>query len=90
MICPRINSASRIDHANTSFELLITENQEEADSLARKLNGKNKESGVLSVENVQGPNDAPTANIISPLDKGVYFVLINNNGHLSTRRFVKE
>jgi len=37
-------------------------------------NGKNKESDVLSVANVQGPNDAPTATIISPLDKGVYFV----------------
>ena len=47
VICPRINSASRIDHANTSFELLITENQEEADSLARKLNGKNKERQVM-------------------------------------------
>lgn len=42
-IAPRINAASRMDHANTAFELLVTENQVEADWLAKNLEEKNAE-----------------------------------------------
>ncbi|MFH0857047.1 MAG: DHH family phosphoesterase [bacterium] len=40
-IAPRINSAGRIDHANTSYELLVTEDEEEAQNIAEKLNETN-------------------------------------------------
>lgn len=43
MLAPRLNSASRMDHANQSFYLLTTDNQVEADRLAKFLEGKNKE-----------------------------------------------
>lgn len=36
-ISPRINAAGRMDHANTSFELLITESAEEARGLVESL-----------------------------------------------------
>lgn len=42
-IAPRINSAGRIDHANTAFNLLSTENIEEAIVIASDLNKNNVE-----------------------------------------------
>lgn len=38
---PRLNAASRMDHANTAFRLLTTEDRKEARELAEKLNNKN-------------------------------------------------
>jgi single-stranded-DNA-specific exonuclease len=43
MVAPRINTASRMDHATTSFNLLVTENPEEAKWIASHLEGKNGE-----------------------------------------------
>lgn len=43
VIGPRINSAGRLDHANTAFELLITDDQKEAESLAKHLENTNFE-----------------------------------------------
>ncbi len=42
-ISPRLNSAGRLDHANTAYEILITKNKKEAQEIARKLNVKNSE-----------------------------------------------
>lgn len=42
-IAPRLNAAGRMDHANTALELLITKNKEEAETIARQLNGRNQE-----------------------------------------------
>lgn len=42
-IAPRINAASRMDHAATSFYLLITELKSEAVWLVKKLEGANNE-----------------------------------------------
>lgn len=41
-IGPRINSAGRIDHANTSFELVRTKNLERAIEIANELNLNNR------------------------------------------------
>ncbi len=46
-IAPRINAASRMDHAHSAFLLLTTENEEEARHLARRLEGKNEERKVV-------------------------------------------
>jgi len=43
MIVPRINAASRMDHADTAFALLTTESKEEAGMLAQRLEDHNKE-----------------------------------------------
>lgn len=43
MVAPRINTASRMGHATTSFNLLITPNNNEADIIASELEGKNGE-----------------------------------------------
>ncbi len=40
---PRLNAASRINHANSALNLLISDNQEEARVLAQELNDKNIE-----------------------------------------------
>ncbi len=42
-IAPRINAAGRLDHANTAYQLLITEDVAEAESLAIDLNSTNVE-----------------------------------------------
>lgn len=42
-ISPRLNSAGRLDHANTAYELLITKDKNEAETIAKKLNIKNGE-----------------------------------------------
>lgn len=43
VVVPRINAASRMDHADTAFLLLTTESQEEAERLAERLEGQNRE-----------------------------------------------
>ncbi|MFH1233564.1 MAG: single-stranded-DNA-specific exonuclease RecJ [Patescibacteria group bacterium] len=47
-IAPRLNSAGRLDHANTAFKLLITKDEEEAKIIAEKLNIKNSERQKLT------------------------------------------
>lgn len=47
VIAPRINAASRMDHANISFGLLTTSSAEEAEHLSRHLEEKNRERKVL-------------------------------------------
>jgi single-stranded-DNA-specific exonuclease len=42
-IAPRINAAGRLNHANTSYQLLKTQNKEEARKLAEELNQINQE-----------------------------------------------
>jgi len=42
-LAPRINAPGRIDHATKSYELLITEDKEEARELAMWLNEKNED-----------------------------------------------
>jgi single-stranded-DNA-specific exonuclease len=51
MIAPRINVASRMEHANTSFELLTTESASEADWLSGRIELLNKERKNI-VENI--------------------------------------
>lgn len=41
IIGPRLNSAGRIDHANTAYELLVTDSAREAKKIAQNLNDKN-------------------------------------------------
>jgi single-stranded-DNA-specific exonuclease len=47
-IVPRLNAASRLDHADVAFALLKTTNKEEAQLLARKLDQLNKKRRVLT------------------------------------------
>lgn len=42
-IVPRLNAAGRMDHANSAYELLVTEASKEAAELARKLEKRNQE-----------------------------------------------
>ncbi|MDX9893068.1 MAG: single-stranded-DNA-specific exonuclease RecJ [Patescibacteria group bacterium] len=47
-IAPRLNAAGRLGHASTSYELLITDNPDEAERLAEQLNKKNQERQQLT------------------------------------------
>ncbi len=42
-IVPRLNAAGRMDHANSAYELLVTESLKESAELARKLEKRNQE-----------------------------------------------
>lgn len=53
LIGPRLNAVGRLEHANTAFELLVTENKEEAKAIARRLNDKNIERQKITDEMVK-------------------------------------
>ncbi len=42
-IAPRLNAAGRMNHANTAYNLMITEDNDEAAELARELNENNEQ-----------------------------------------------
>lgn len=65
VIAPRINAASRMDHANTAFQLLLTENQIEAEWLAKRLEEKNMERRSL-VEEILKKLEEKLAGVESP------------------------
>ena len=46
-LIPRINAAGRIASANDAVDLLMTENQDQADELARKLDGFNRKRQAM-------------------------------------------
>lgn len=56
-IAPRINAAGRMDHANTAYKLLITDNLEEAITLAHQLNKRNLERQSLTERLVNEAKD---------------------------------
>ncbi|OGZ96798.1 MAG: single-stranded-DNA-specific exonuclease RecJ [Candidatus Sungbacteria bacterium RIFCSPLOWO2_02_FULL_51_17] len=64
-IAPRINAASRMDHANTAFELLMTENIAEAEWLSRRLEEKNLERRSI-VEKILITLDERLKNVSEP------------------------
>ena len=49
---PRLNAASRMDHANNAFALLVCENQKDAEVIAKELNNKNCERQKITEEAV--------------------------------------
>jgi single-stranded-DNA-specific exonuclease len=49
-IGPRLNAASRIDHANTALELLISQDEDEAIKISQDLNNKNNERQRITEE----------------------------------------
>ncbi|MDD4901057.1 MAG: single-stranded-DNA-specific exonuclease RecJ [Patescibacteria group bacterium] len=49
-IGPRLNSAGRMDHANTAYELLITKDKAEAVQIAQSLNEKNQARQKITEE----------------------------------------
>jgi len=63
-LAPRINAAGRMDHANTAYQLLITDNEAEALAIANDLNQKNygrqkatDEMIKISLEQIGQPTD---------------------------------
>ncbi|PIR92074.1 single-stranded-DNA-specific exonuclease RecJ [Candidatus Falkowbacteria bacterium CG10_big_fil_rev_8_21_14_0_10_44_15] len=49
-LAPRLNAAGRLNHANNAYELLVTENEAEADKIAQQLNATNQERQRLTEE----------------------------------------
>ncbi|MBI5037099.1 MAG: single-stranded-DNA-specific exonuclease RecJ [Candidatus Kerfeldbacteria bacterium] len=52
-LVPRLNAAGRIDHANTAYELLMTEDSDEAKQVAENLDKNNKERQRVTESMVQ-------------------------------------
>jgi len=52
-IAPRINAAGRMNHANAAYNLLMTENPEEASQLAHELDESNQERQKMTEELVK-------------------------------------
>ncbi|MFH1979108.1 MAG: single-stranded-DNA-specific exonuclease RecJ [Patescibacteria group bacterium] len=49
-IAPRVNIASRMEHANTSYSLLTTKSKEEADWICKQLDSLNKDRRIVVEE----------------------------------------
>ena len=63
-IAPRLNAAGRMDHANTAYELLVTQDEAEAIAIVNDLNKKNQsrqkvteEMLKISLEQIGEPKD---------------------------------
>ncbi|TSC95322.1 MAG: single-stranded-DNA-specific exonuclease [Parcubacteria group bacterium Athens1014_10] len=70
---PRLNAASRMDHANTAFELLTTESEKEAREIAKKLNQINQQRQLMigkimqeAKEQIKGEKDKKIIIVESP------------------------
>lgn len=72
-LVPRLNAASRMDHANTAFELLIEKDFEKARALATILDGLNSDRQKVSEnmfkEGKKQIGTAPDKNILSVIGK---------------------
>ena len=53
ILAPRLNAAGRMDHANTSYELLITESEKEAEELVGKLEKNNYNRQRLTEKTIE-------------------------------------
>jgi len=74
-ISPRINAASRLDHANIAFSLLTTKDNEEAERLAKDLEAKNTERQKMvanitkqAEERIAAMDEVPSAIVLSDPD----------------------
>lgn len=52
-LAPRLNAAGRLDHANTAYKLLITQDIKEAQEIAQKLNDTNTKRQILTEQAVK-------------------------------------
>lgn len=67
VIAPRLNAAGRLEHAITSYKLLMTDSPEEAYRLARWLDQKNVERQKLTTATLAKAREQVLAQGISPL-----------------------
>ena len=57
ILAPRLNASGRIDSANTSLNLLLTKDEEEADQLAQDLNDNNRQRQRIEEQVMQEAMD---------------------------------
>lgn len=57
ILAPRLNASGRIDSANTSLDLLLTKDEEEADQLAQDLNDNNRQRQKIEEQVMQEAMD---------------------------------
>jgi single-stranded-DNA-specific exonuclease len=67
IIAPRLNAAGRLEHALTSYKLLMTDSPREANQLAIWLEGKNAERQRLTTTTLAKAREQVLAMGISPL-----------------------
>ena len=67
VLAPRINSAGRIDHANTAYALLTTQDEEEAQQRAQDIEETNRARQALVVRIVREAQDAYEKNADVPV-----------------------
>lgn len=67
IIAPRLNAAGRLEHAMTSYKLLMTDSPAEARRLARWLDQKNAERQKLTASTLSRAREQVLARGISPL-----------------------
>ena len=67
VIAPRLNAAGRLEHAMTSYKLLMTDSPQEAYRLARWLEEKNTERQKLTLTTLTKAREQVLAQGISPL-----------------------
>lgn len=63
-IAPRLNVSGRIDHANKSYELLITNSQNRAKEIVKELEQKNQERQKITKDILEQMEIEPDKNLI--------------------------
>ena len=76
---PRINAAGRIEHGSKAVELLISENEEEADKFAKAINETNSQRRDLDLGNTTEAYELLENDILTTSKKST--VLFNENWH---------
>ncbi len=66
-IAPRLNAAGRLEHAMSSYRLLMTDSEEEAQKLARWLEQKNAERQRLTTRSLEKAREQVLAQQDAPL-----------------------
>ena len=76
---PRINAAGRIEHGSKAVELLISENEDEADKFAKAINETNTQRRDLDLGNTSEAYELLENDTLNPSKKST--VLFNENWH---------
>ncbi|MCL2140293.1 MAG: single-stranded-DNA-specific exonuclease RecJ [Dehalococcoidia bacterium] len=76
VLAPRLNAAGRLEHANTSYELLVTDSAQKANELATILIAQNSERQRLTVEAVSCAQEQVREKGVSPL------LLVHNESYV--------
>ncbi len=74
-LAPRLNAAGRLDHANTAYQLLVTEDENEATKIAQELDKTNRERQKITQEIFEEADDVFSKATAGKCDDKIIFAI---------------